>query len=362
MPLTKLFFNKGFKEIPHNMSNLTASTEIYKSLEYRLSKANRKELIFHFAKYMLYAIAAILALLLAAISAEAIFHFTTSVRKIIYWALLSSSVTTITYLFVTFVFKYMGLIGSFDPVEYASRIGNRILGIKDNLSNSLSLFRQYSGTGAASLFSSELINAEMKRMDEKTSNIDFGSAIDMTKLKKPFLYFVSALLIAALSFVFFGTNLSQAANRLVNYNYGFLDNLGISFTVTPGNIEIARGEDVEVKAFVNSLSPEFKTEEIYLHTKQESSSEDITKLKSHTDGSFVQRLEDIEQEMLYYFEYEGIKSDEYRILVADYPAVKNFTLTVKPPAFTGVPEKVQENEGDVFCPQGSELIYQSEGQ
>lgn len=339
------------------MSNLTASTEIYRSFEHRLNKANRKELIFHFAKYMLYALAAIIALMLLAISAEAIFHFNTSVRKLIYWALLSSSVTTVIYIFVTFVFKYTGLISKFDPVEYASKIGSRILGIKDNLSNSLSLFRQYSGTDAATLFSSELINAEMKRMDEKTADIDFGSAIDMTKLKRPFLYFVSAMFIAALSFTFFNANLSQAANRLVNYSYGFLDNLGISFTITPGNIEIARGEDVEVKAFVNSLSPEFKTDEIYLHTKQESSSEDLTKLNSHTDGSFVQRLEDIEQEMLYYFEYEGIKSDEYRILVADYPAVKNFTLTVKPPAFTGVPEKFQENEGDVFCPQGSELIF-----
>jgi hypothetical protein len=349
--------NKGFIEIPHNMSNLAASAEIYRSFEHRLSKANRRELIFHFAKYMLFALTAIVALILIAVSAEAMFHFSTNVRKFIYWAMLSSSVTTIIYLLVTFVLKFTGLIGKFDAVEYSERIGSRISGIKDNLSNSLSLFRQYSGTGAATLFSPELIDAEMKRMDEKTAGIDFGSAVDMSKLKKPLLYFLSALLMTILSFVFFGSNLSQAANRLVNYNYGFLDNLGISFTVTPGNVEIAKGEDVDVKAFVNSLSPDFKTEEIYLHTKQESSSEDIIKLKTHTDGSFSHKLEDVEQLTLYYFEYEGIKSDEYRILVADYPAVKSFTLTVKPPVFTGVPEKVQQNEGDVFCPQGSELIF-----
>ena len=339
------------------MSNLTASAEIYRSFEQKLSKANRKEIFFFFARNMLYTLAIITVMLLIVLSSEAIFHFTTSVRKLIYWMFLSISVTTIIYLFVSFLFKLTGWAGRFDAVDYAGKIGNRISSVKDHLSNSLSLFRQYNSSSASTLFSTDLIDAEMKRMNDETSGLDFASAIDMSKLKKPLLYFGAALILIFLSFAIFGTSLSQAANRLVNYNYGFLDDLGISFAVTPGNIEIAKGEDVDLKAFVNSLNAEFKAEEIYLHTKQDGMAENIVKLKSHADGSYLYKLEDVEYKTTYYFEYEGVRSDEYNIIVADYPAVKTFSVTIKPPAFTGIPEKLQENEGDIFCPQGSELVF-----
>ncbi len=339
------------------MSNLTASAEIYRSFEQKLSKANRKELFFFFARHMLYALTVIAVMLLIALSSEAIFHFTTSVRKFIYWSFLSISVTTIIYLIVTYLFRITGLTGKFDAVDYARKIGSKISSVKDHLSNSLSLFRQYNTNSNSTLFSTELIDAEMKRMNDETAGLDFGSVTDMSKLKRPFFYLAAALMLIVVSFAIFGTGLSQAANRLVNYNYGFLDDLGISFTVTPGNIEIAKGEDVDLKAFMNSLNSEFRAEEIYLHTKQEGIAENIVKLKSHTDGSFMHKLEDVDVKTKYFFEYEGIRSDEYNIIVADYPAVKSFTVTVRPPAFTGIPEKFQENEGDIFCPQGSELVF-----
>ncbi|MBX7042447.1 MAG: DUF4175 family protein [Ignavibacteria bacterium] len=308
-------------------------------------------------KYILYALSAVILIVLAALAAESVFHFGTSARKIIYWGTLGGSVATVVYILMHFLFRILGISGGFDAVSYAQRIGNYFSGIGDNLSNSLSLYRQYSGGGSATLFSPELIDAELERVNEKAGEVDFGSAVDFRKLARPLKVFVSSLLLFLIAFVFFGNSLSKAANRLANYGYGFLDDLGISFTVLPGNKEIARGEDLEIKVFVNSLDKSFRPGYVKI-VSSGGRGEDAVRLEAGSDGAFRNFYEDVQESFRYYAEYEGLKSEEFEISVADYPAVKSFRLTVNPPAFTGVPGKTQENEGDVFCPQGSELAFE----
>ncbi len=333
------------------------SAEIFRSLENRLSSASKKENVFHLLKYVLYALSAIIIIVLAVLTAESVLHFGTSARRILYWGTLGGSVATVVYILMHFLFRILGISGKFDAVAYARRIGNYFSGIGDNLSNSLSLYRQYSGRGSATLFSPELIDAELERVNEKAGEVDFGSAVDFRKLAGPVKVFAGSLLLFLLSFLIFGNSLSKAANRLANYGYGFLDDLGISFTVLPGNKEIARGEDLEIKVFVNSLDKSFMPGYVNI-VSQRGNGEDAVRLEAGSEGAFRYLYEDVQEGFSYHAEYEGLKSEEFVISVADYPAVKNFRLTVKPPAFTGVPEKVQENEGDVFCPQGSELAFE----
>lgn len=342
------------------MQGSSISGEIFRSFEHRLSAANRKELLYFFLRNLLYVLSAVIIAVLAILVAEAVFHFSTGTRKLLYWIILSTSVTTVVYVILSYIYGLAATGRKFNPVAYSARIGNFFPGIRDNLANSLSLYRQYHVNPAATLFSPRLIDAEMERMNERTSGIDFGAAIDMKKLKRPAMFLSAAVILFVLSFLIFGSSLSNAANRLVNYNYGFLDNLGISFTVIPGNVEIARGEDLRVQAFVNSLDKNFEINEIKLAAVKSGSGIDEIMIDADEDGSFEHTFRNVREEFVYFAEYEGIRSDEFRVSVAEYPAVRSFRLIVRPPAFTGLPEKIQENEGDVFCPQGSELIFDVE--
>lgn len=337
------------------MSSITASPEIYRSLEERLARANKREILFDLAAKALFSLSGIVIVWLLAFALEAVFHFGTGPRKFIYWSLLSVSVTTLCYFTINAAWK---LASGFDAVDYSVRLGRKVYGLNDSLSNSLSLYREYGSREGNSIFSPELIDAELRRISDKTSGIDFNSVAGTEDLKKPAKYFALSLFLAVAAFLFQGGELSAAANRIVNYNYGFLDNLGISFTVTPGNAEIALGEDISIRAILNSLEPGFKADAVFFHMKKDDGGSDVLKAEAVGENTFPVRLNNVESGFAYYFEYEGIKSDEYRITAADYPAVKNFRITVRPPEFTGIPEKVQENEGDVFCPEGSELMFE----
>ncbi len=340
------------------MSGFTTSSAIYSEFAQKLSKVRKKELLTVFASLFFTALSVIVLLILAALILESLFRFGISTRKILYWGILSGSVTTLVYISLSFILKFLGITESFDPVKYSSKIGSFFSEIKDSLANSLSLFRKYSVNPDGSVFSPELINAELERVKERTNGIDLESAIDKNRLKRSALFFAGAVAISLISFAVSGGSLSNAAYRIANYNYGFLDDLGISFTVTPGNFEIARGENADVKAFVNVLKGGLKIDEIKIHYGSFGRTSNSSPVSAAGDNSFAHRFENVQEEMSYYFEYEGIRSEQFKISVADYPAVKNFRLTVRPPSFTGIPEKVQENDGDVFCPQGSELYFE----
>jgi hypothetical protein len=80
-----------------------------------------------------------------------------------------------------------------------------------------------------------------------------------------------------------------------------------------------------------------------------------------SDGYFKTSIENIQTGKIYFVEFEGIRSDEYRITVSNHPIVKNFTITINPPEATGLPVKtMEENEGNIFCPEGSIINFNLE--
>ena len=68
----------------------------------------------------------------------------------------------------------MGVLKSFDLISYSKKVGNNFTGIKDNLSNSLSLYKTYHYATSKTVFSEELIDADIYDMDEKAGKVNLG--------------------------------------------------------------------------------------------------------------------------------------------------------------------------------------------
>lgn len=346
-----------------NISGTTLSA--YQTFEKKLYEVNSKELLYKLAKGLLYTFIIFLLIGFVLILLELIFNFDSPVRKIFYWGFLSVSVTTLVYFISNYILKRSGIIKPPDLISYSKKVGNNFENIKDRLSNSLSLFQSYNNQGSSTVFSGDLIKADIDETNRLTEEVDLTSVISFSDLKKPFYVFLSAVLLYGLAFAVFPSDMSGALKRIVNYNFSYYENgLGISFAVTPGNAEIAKGEKVSVSIRVNSTKQGFIPDEIEFFTKQITADNyellsDPVELKPESDGSFKTIVENINSDLIYFAEYKNIKSEEFKIKVSDYPVVISFTVSVYPPDFTGIPSKtLEENEGDVFCPEGSRIYFE----
>lgn len=342
----------------------TVITSIYKSFEKKLTDVNRKELLYNLSKNLLYSFITFLTIGFILILFEAIFNFNSPVRKIFYWGFLSTSITTIIYFLTNYSLRRMGVIRPFDMISYSKIVGNNFLEIKDKLSNSISLYRVYKNQSNRNVFSEELINADIEEINKKAKNIDLASIISFRKLNRLLYFFSGIILLYIISFLIFPSAMFGSVKRIANYNYNFINNeLGISFVITPGDIEIAKGEKVDVSISINSTQENAKIDNIEFYTKQITADNfeilsDPIELLAGPDGTFKTTIENINNSINYFAQYENIKSSEYKISVSDYPIVKSFIISIYPPEFTGIPSKtLSENEGNIFCQEGSTVYF-----
>ncbi|MBK8549611.1 MAG: hypothetical protein IPL53_00595 [Ignavibacteria bacterium] len=345
-----------------NISNSAAA--IYKSFEKKLTAINKKELLFNLTKNLLYTFIVFLLLAFALILLESIFYFNSPVRKIFYWVFLSTSVTTIVYFLINYFLKTAGIIKSFDLISYSKKVGDNFDEIKDNLSNSLSLYKTYSTGKNNTVFSDELITADIEDINTRAGRLNLASIIDFGKLKKTAYILIASVLLYIISFSIFPSQMFGSVKRIINYNFNYIDNeFGITFDILPGDADISKGEKVFVTVMVNSTKPDFKIEEIEFFTKQITSDDyeilsDPLGLKISPEGNFQTTIENINSDLLYFVQYKNVKSSEFKITVADYPVVKSFSVSIYPPEFTGIPSKtLAENEGDIYCPEGSTVNF-----
>jgi hypothetical protein len=302
-----------------------AVLRIVNSLEQRIQKVYSKELLFNFTKGMLYSAIFFLSLAFFIVILESIFHFGITARKIFYWGFISTSVTTFIYITVNYIFHKLGVIKPLDVIPYSKKVGEKFPEVKDRLSNSLFLVENSQGTN----FSNELISANIEEVYSTSERIDFTNYVSFKSLKKPFIIFLSAVFIWALSLAIFPSTMFGSMNRLVNYNYNFLLNdLGIAFIVTPGNIEVSKGENVNVKVLISSTKPVDITEITLVKKEVTKDGSEILSdkkdIKISSDKSFNSVLENINNDIIYYVEYEGVQSDEFRIKTNENPLVKEF--------------------------------------
>ncbi|MCI0450540.1 MAG: hypothetical protein L0Y79_12295, partial [Chlorobi bacterium] len=142
-------------------------------------------------------------------------------------------------------------------------------------------------------------------------------------------------------------NIFQAAvNRIINYNFMFVENtLGIAYEISPGNIEITKGESVDITAKIMFNDPNYRTDEITFNTKTVTNdgieiSSNSEKISTERVNEFKTTLADVSSNTIYWFEYKGIKSSSYNITITNRPIIKSVKITVYPPAYTKLPSRI----------------------
>ena len=186
----------------------------------------------------------------------------------------------------------------------------------------------------------------------KIKEIRFTTIIDRKKERK------LAYVAYGLFFLFLLTTFSYMEDiRRISSNVEFSLNPKTHFgqeiiNITPGNIQIEKGESVDIIAELKAATDE----ELFLHYKMADDVWAKEKMNKSIDGKkSIFRLISVQEPAVYYVELQEIRSTEFNIDIYEFPKVTQIDLKYHYPAYTGLPDRVEVNTGIIRGLQGSQV-------
>src|SRR5678816_4094035 len=188
---------------------------------------------------------------------------------------------------------------------------------------------------------------------ERTKNVRFGDTINKRKFNM-FAATNGALILAVVvGFLLASLFLSGSLARCL-YALGPVPTVDkMTLTVQPGSVTVPKGSDVQVTAQLTGYDQQKATIYfMYKNSKKWSSAE--MDVKTDSDKPAYQfRLFNLQEQVKYYVDISGKRSDEFTVKVADLPRVEKLDYTYNFPGYTGMPPKKEENAYDMYALKGT---------
>ena len=322
------------------------NTSFYKEIISKLELLIKKE---HFVFFLL----GLLTTLIIAVGVftllslfESIVYSKSIVRTILFFVFALISLSFIVYLVIVPLLKYFNIFTKRNYFYSANKVGTFFPEIKDDLLNALQLA---STDKTNNFYSATLLDATFRNIYERTKPIKFDSIVDFAKVKKLSIYFLSMLIFCVLLFVFI-PGLQAASDRLINFNQEFIPPAKFYFEVLPGNVEVTKGDNVDLLIRVKGEVPK----KIFLLTREESqTSFKEREIPKDSLGEYRYSIPQLRSSLYYYAFAEDIKSDEYLIKVIEHPVMRSLDVKVISPGYSDIPVYEQKDNGNVSALVGS---------
>ncbi|MFN7928430.1 MAG: DUF4175 family protein [Blastocatellia bacterium] len=126
-------------------------------------------------------------------------------------------------------------------------------------------------------------------------------------------------------------------------------------TVKPGTARVPKGSDQQFLATLVNFAPENLGNVTFYYRKAGSDDQWVGQVmeaaKNKNDYQYF--IFNIQDTIEYFVESGSVKSDVYKLDVADLPFVKRIDVKLDFPAYTGMPSKMQEDSGDIAALKGT---------
>src|SRR5690606_26474071 len=200
---------------------------------------------------------------------------------------------------------------------------------------------------------------------ERCRAIEDGRRIDRRELNR-FATAFAIIAVLGLALTGFGPPiLRHGAGALLN-PFGSAEEANpYRIDVLPGNATIARGSDQVVTAVLHGWNERPRAngvaQQIEIAPRPVGDSVFQRLPLTATDSSFTYEvlLFDVASATEYYIDADGIRSPMYRIDVADLPYVESIQLEYDYPDYTGLPNEVIDDGGDIVALRGTTVIVRA---
>jgi len=147
--------------------------------------------------------------------------------------------------------------------------------------------------------------------------------------------------------------LFPAAGFLRVANLNVISSSGYEVAVSPGDTSVEAGSPVVITARFGKRVP---SKAVLLYGEPGGKFRQIPLTRNLDDPVFGGIIQLVDSNLLYYIEYEGQRSDDYRISIYERPALKRADAKIIFPSYTKRRQKVIKDTRQVSAVEGSQVI------
>lgn len=295
------------------------------------------------------ALAAMVAVSLLIMIAEAVGHFTGSARG----ALLTLWGIAAVIAFALGIFWPLlrGTVFAPNDKALAHKYASRMPSVRDRVFNALQLLERAEGANREG-YSSELILEAGRSVAEDLQPVDPRTLPDKKPVRIMTRLAAVTAGVAALTLLVAGGPLLAAANRVLKPNQEFAPPAPFTLTVKPGSVQLVRGDSLVVEITASGQIPQSITLERLENDK--TAGEPVTLRNDNGRFSYVYR--GITASFTYWAHEGRVHSARYAVAVQDLPGVRYLSVRLTPPPYTGLQEQtLEENVGDIAAVVGTKV-------
>ena len=317
------------------------SRQLLDSLRRRLQRARQRVL----SAELLFGLVLTLGVLAAALgigaALEAGLWMGTAARLLFFVAFLLAALGLVGYFVVAPLLRYAGVLPGLDDQTLAARIGQRFPAVSDRLVNLLDL-----ADGRASDAPSPLLDGAVQMLGREIEPVPFEHVEDLRPAKRTAPFAAVPVMGVLLFGVFAPAVFTGAVHRLFSPTETFAPPAPFSLVVTPGDVELVRGEDLAIEVAVRGRA--LPRQATLLLGRADEERTDPVRLVADSTGAFRHVVTNVRETLRYRIEAGTVQTDWFTATVVARPTVQRVQVTARPPAYTRLPpQSLAPNVGDV---------------
>lgn len=286
--------------------------------------------------------------LLVVTGLEAWGRFGVAGRTVLFWVFLLGTGAAFVRGMLWPMLQWMRLAGGLTYEEAGQIIGDHFPEIADRLLNTLQL--QQAAANNSSPGSRDLLLASIEQRTQALTPVPFVAAINVRKNLHYLKFALPPLAVLGLLLIWRPDWVQAPAERLLSHRQEFIAPAPFQFELINDNLSCAKNSafTIEVRAVGTEL-PGL----VHLETPTGR----FRMQPTATAGGFSYRFPVVRESFRFEFVAGKWRSSQFELNALPVPTLEGFTLECAAPSYTGRGTLLQENNGDLTVPEGSQLTW-----
>jgi len=289
---------------------------------------------------------------------ETLFRFDSPIRTVLAYAFLIFLAVLLARQILMPLLTVFEILPSISSEAVARRIGEYFPSIKDRLLNVMQIREGLAAEEGR--ISEEFVDEAARELADVIRHLDFTQVVNRRPLRNAARTAAVSALVAVSVVSVSPSSVLDAAHRLLMYGRDFAAPHRFEFAVLPGNVEVVKGEDVEISVHVTTtdswlgggteLRPSLRWKSGGVEEFEQ------LDLPQSTEGSFRTVMRNLRTSLEYQVVLEDEASSRYQITVVDRPIIRSLQVRLDYPRYSNLPQRVQEEfAGDVAALKGTRV-------
>jgi hypothetical protein len=321
---------------------------LYSELTSKIRRVRRREQSLALQTAVFNALGTILTTWTVALTLEAIGHFESPTRAVIYWSAVAISGAAAAFMLARPLTRLVFRPQDDDTI--ARRVGSRIPEVGDRLVNTLQLYRTLDGRTVAMGYSADLMEASIVSQGEPLRHYDYNVILRREERRRALLLFLSSAAVLTGLFLTAGEAYGDAFYRLRQYDMHYSKPAPFELAIEPGDRKITRGDSLAITITAKGVPPR----SVKLYTQVEGSKDfEAVEIRIDTSGTFRHTISGVTANTRYYAASSYVRTAVHTISVIDRPEIRLLQVTLSAPG--RAVERLPENIGDVRGMRGTSV-------